>query len=186
MSEFIDLGERFFIILHPRPVFLMVTMGKDSRVNVMALSWHTPISEDEQVIGVTIDKGHFTRKLLDEIPEFTLNLPTIDLINEVWKAGTISGHRVDKTKVLKLTFSKARKVKPPIINECIAHLECIVDKILSIGEVDFIIAKVVAAYAKQEFLYKGSWDIRKAKILQHLTGKAFTYNEKVIFPQVEL
>ncbi len=174
--------EKFYYLLHPRPVVLIVTCGRDGRVNVMAASWVTPIAEDEPTVGVAIAREHFTRKLLEEVPEFTINVPSVDLLDKVWKAGTLSGHKVDKAKVLGLRFGKSRKVKPPIVEDCIGFIEAKVRTVVSIGEVDFVIGDVVDAYVREEFLYRESLiDIRKARPLLHVAGRAFTVPGELLF-----
>ncbi len=184
MSTFKNL-ENFYYLLHPRPVVLIVTCNKDqTRINVMAASWITPIAEDEPTIGVAIAREHFTRKLLDEVPEFTVNIPSLDLLDKVWKAGTVSGRSVDKAKVLGLHFAKSRKVRPPIIEECIGFIEAKVRQVIPVGEVDFIIADVVEAYVKSQFVYKESYiDIKKARPLLHVAGRAFTVPGDLVFPK---
>ena len=175
----------FYYLLFPRPVVLVVTCSKEGRVNVMAASWVTPIAEDEPTLGVAIDRSHFTRQLLDEVPEFTVNVPGVDLLDKVWKAGTVSGREVDKAKILGLTFRPAKKVRPPVIEECIGALEAQVYKIIPVGEVDFVIGRVVAAYVKEEYLYKGEYiNFRKAKVLLHAGGRAFMYPApEMLFPK---
>ncbi len=180
---FVDL-ENFYYLLHPRPVVLIVTCSKDGRINVMAASWITPIAEDEPTIGVAIAREHYTRKLLDEVLEFTVNIPSVELIDKVWKAGTVSGRNVDKSKILGLKFVPAEKVKPPIIEDCIGFIEAKVRNIIPIGEVDFIIGNVINAKIKKEFLYKGSYiDFKKARPLLHASGRAFTYPTEFIYPR---
>ncbi|OYT26228.1 MAG: flavin reductase [Thermoprotei archaeon ex4572_64] len=179
MSEYV-VPEKFYLILHPRPVYFLVTVSSEGRINVMAISWTMPVSEDEKIIALAIDREHFTRKLLSEVDEFTLNVPTIDLLSEIWKAGTLTGWKVDKSKVLKLTFKASRRVKPPIVSECIAHIEGKVSEVISVGEVDLVLAKVLEAYVRKEYLYGKSWDVRKARIPLHLLGRIFTYSEKIL------
>ena len=49
----------------------------------------------------------------------------------------------------------AKKVKAPIIRECIAHLECKVVKEITIGDHTLFLGKVIAAYVnKNSFNYK--------------------------------
>ncbi len=177
--------ESFYYLLFPRPAVLIVTCSREGRVNVMTASWVTPIAEDEPTVGVAIDRGHFTRKLLDEVPEFTINIPSVNLLDKVWKAGTVSGREVDKSKILGLTFRPAKKVKPPIIEECIGAIEAQVYKIIPVGEVDFVIGRVVAAYVREEYLYKGEYiDFKKAKVLLHAGGRAFMYPApEILFPK---
>lgn len=175
----------FYQILHPRPVVLVVTCGRDGRVNVMAASWVTPIAEDEPTIGVAISRDTYTRKLLDEVPELTINVPSVDLVDEVWKAGTVSGRDVDKTKILKLRFSSSEKVKPPHIEDCVGYIEAKIRQIIPIAEVDFVICDVLLAKVRSDLLYKGqNVDHRKARILLHVAGRAFSYIRDIVYPKV--
>ncbi|NPA23186.1 MAG: flavin reductase family protein [Crenarchaeota archaeon] len=181
--SFVDLSN-FYHILHPRPVVLVVTCSREGRVNVMSASWITPIAEDEPTLGVAISRDTYTRKLLDEIPELTINVPSIDLVDEVWKAGTTSGREVDKTKILKLRFASSEKVRPPHIEDCVGYVEAKVRQIVPVAEVDFIICDVLLARVRSDLLYRGqNVDHRKARILLHVAGRAFSYIRDIVYPR---
>ncbi len=61
--------------------------------------------------------------------------------------GRRSGRNYDKFQKVPLTPQKAKKVKVPIIMECIAHLECKVVKIIELG--DHVL--IIAAYALSDY-----------------------------------
>ncbi len=183
--SFVDLSN-FYHILHPRPVALIVTCGKDGRVNVMAASWITPVAEDEPTVAIAISRDCFTRSLLDQVPELTINIPSVDLVDEVWKAGTTTGREVDKTRLLKVKFSSSEKVRPPHIEECIGYIEAKVRQIIPIGEVDLVICDVLLAKVRKDLLYKGQYlDHRKARVLLHVSGRAFSYIRDIVYPRDE-
>ena len=142
-----EVRERIYRLLHPRQVVLIVT--RNEKINVMALSWITPL--EENILAISIDKENYTYKLIKKTKEFTVNIPTKNLMKEVWKAGTKSGYDVDKTKILKLSFENGIKSKTPHIKECVAWLECKVLKEIEIEDHSLFIAKIVYAKANEKF-----------------------------------
>ncbi len=68
--------------------------------------------------------SRFTYKLIEETGEFTVNVVPPKLKEVVQYCGTVSGRDYDKFKEKKLTAIPSKKVKTPIIKECILHFEC--------------------------------------------------------------
>jgi flavin reductase (DIM6/NTAB) family NADH-FMN oxidoreductase RutF len=165
--------ESFHFLLHPRPVVLVCSVDKDGRPNVMACSWITPISEEPPLIALSLWRRGYTHQLIEVVKEFTVNIPSADLVKAVWIAGTRSGRRTDKFAVTGLKTQPAKKVGVPIIEQCIGHLECKLVDYVKAGECNVYIAEVVAAYADEELLTNNVWNER-ANVLLHAGGKYFT------------
>ncbi|MCD6125579.1 MAG: flavin reductase [Thaumarchaeota archaeon] len=53
--------------------------------------------------------------------------------------------------------SPARKVKPPIINECMTHLECRLHDKIEVGECAIFIGEGLEVYYSKEVFEKGMW-----------------------------
>ena len=174
-----DVGENFYLLLHPRPVTLIVTISREGRINIMTCSWNTPLSEEPPLIGISVWKGSFTHKLLKEVPEFTVNIPSSNLLKDVMIAGTKSGKDVDKLKEMNVTLKPAKKVKPPIIEECLGHMECKVVKEVDVGECTLFIGEVVEAYAEEE-VFRNYWDLRRVNLLLHNSGRYFTIPKYIV------
>lgn len=172
MKTEIDLAESYRL-LHPRPVVLICSADRSGKVNVMACSWITPISDDPPLIAISLWLKGYTHKLIDETGEFTVNIPSVNLLKQVWIAGTKSGSKIDKVKLLNLTFTQAKAVKPPAIENCIGVLECKVKNKITINEQALYIAEVVKAYAEEELFKDKVWSM-KANILHHAGGRIFT------------
>ncbi|MCQ5336998.1 MAG: flavin reductase family protein [Candidatus Methanomethylicia archaeon] len=168
--------ENFYYLLHPRPVVLICSGNE--KINIMACSWITPVSEEPPMITISLWKEGYTCKLIESCKEFTVNIPSIDLIKAVWIAGTKSGKNVDKIALTGLKLSPSKKIKVPIIEDCIGHLECKLSKSLEVGECNLYVGEVIAAYAKEELLEKGVWS-ENAKVLLHSGGKIFTIPSKL-------
>jgi flavin reductase (DIM6/NTAB) family NADH-FMN oxidoreductase RutF len=165
--------ESFHFLLHPRPVVLVCSVDKDGRPNVMACSWITPISEEPPLIALSLWRRGYTHQLIEAVKEFTVNIPSADLVKAVWIAGTRSGRRTDKFAITGLKTQPAKKVSAPIIEQCIGHLECKLVDYVKAGECNVYIAEVVAAYADEELLVNNVWNER-ANVLLHAGGKYFT------------
>jgi len=165
--------ESFYSLLHPRPVVLICSVDKDGKPNVMACSWIMPVSEEPPMIALSLWRRGYTHQLIEAAKEFTVNIPSADLVKAVWIAGTRSGRRTDKFAVSGLKTQPAKKVSVPIIEQCIGHLECKLVDYVKAGECNVYIAEVVAAYADEELLTNNVWNDR-ANVLLHAGGKYFT------------
>ncbi|MCD6592440.1 MAG: flavin reductase, partial [Thaumarchaeota archaeon] len=85
-------------------------------------------------------------------------------------------------KLAKLTPAPARKVRSPIISECIAHLECKLENTVEAGECIIFIGEVLEAYASEEFFKNGVWDVKAISLPLHLGGSWFAIPGRVVKP----
>ncbi len=166
----LDLAYR---LLHPRNTILVTCIGSDGRPNIITLAWSMPVSLNPPIVAVSIAPRRYSHKLIEESKEFVINIPTMEIVKETLYCGRVSGRKVDKFKEAKLTAAPAKKVKAPIIKECVAHLECIVNRQISVGDHTIFLGKVVTAYVN-EGLFSETFNIKKAKLVYHLGGDAFT------------
>jgi len=164
----------FFDILNPMRVVLISSISKMGKANIMTLSWIMPVSIDPPLLAISISPERYTHKLIQETGEFVVNVPTVDILDAVIFCGTVSGRTCDKFSESKLTPLQARRVKAPIIKECIAHIECKLQNQLPVGDHTIFIAKIVEAYVNKDILSNGRYNLEKAKIIYHVGGEEFT------------
>jgi len=172
MKEEVDLTDSYKI-LHPRPVVLICAKSKDGRANIMSCSWITPVSDEPPFIAVSLWKEGYTHKLIDETEEFTVNIPSSKMLEQVWLAGTKSGSKTDKIKLLKLNLVASKTVDAPGIEECLGTLECKVETRVEVGEQIIYIAEVKRAVVDGTYFKKGIWT-EEAKLLLHCARKIFS------------
>jgi flavin reductase (DIM6/NTAB) family NADH-FMN oxidoreductase RutF len=76
--------------------------------------------------------------------ECVIAIPTVDLLDKVVGVGTCSGANTDKFARFRLTPVRAKLVRPPLIKECQANIECkVVDIVKKHG---IVVLRAVAAY----------------------------------------
>lgn len=163
-------------LLHPKIVALITSRSKKGRENVMSCAWMTPVSINPPLVLVCIVKEWFTSELINDSKEFVINIPDFSMIKEVMIAGTLSGRKIDKMKKMGLKVSRGRMVKSPVIEKCIAHLECKLVKRVEAGESNIFIGRVLTAYADENY-FDRMWKER-AKIPMHLSDDKFVRFKK--------
>jgi flavin reductase (DIM6/NTAB) family NADH-FMN oxidoreductase RutF len=78
--------------------------------------------------------------------ECVINVPTIELVDEVVGIGNSRGSKLDKFKKFDLTPIAAEQVAAPLIGECYANFECRLADARLIAEYGLFIWEVVAAH----------------------------------------
>jgi len=159
-------------LMHPRLTILVTSTDDNGKPNIITLAWSMPISLDPPMVAISIAPGRHSHGLISRSKEFVVNVPTVEIARETLYCGRHSGRDVDKFKETGLTASPAKKVGCPIIKECIAHLECRVEKEIVIGDHTLFVGEVVAAYA-EEGAFDGKYDIDAVRPLYHLGGDDF-------------
>ena len=104
---------------------LMVTSSGDGEPNVMTIGWGTVgIIWGLPIFAALVRPSRYTYSRLEEVREFTINVPGKELSKAALHCGTVSGRDNDKFKDMGLTVVEAKEVKVPIIQECVMHYEC--------------------------------------------------------------
>ena len=171
-------------LLHPMHTVLVSCVGKTGKPNIITLAWAMPTSINPPLVALSIRPERHSHILIEEIKEFVVNIPTMNILRETLFCGRRSGRNYDKFKETKLTPLPAKKVKPPIIKECVAHLECILHNQFTTGDHTVFVGEIVEAYADKEIFAEG-YNLKKAKMILHLRGDEFaTLKPRVYIPKL--
>jgi flavin reductase (DIM6/NTAB) family NADH-FMN oxidoreductase RutF len=163
----------FSRLLHPFNATLITCQGKDGTANALAIAWIMPVSLNPPMLVFAVKKDRHSYTLVEQTREFVVNIARFEMARQVLYCGRKSGKDVNKFKETGLTAGKARKVSVPIINECVAHVECSVEDMIPRGDHVLIIGKVLAAYAGKE-VFKRVYDLQRFRPLLHLGNDVFT------------
>ena len=133
---------RAFTLLEPGPVVLVTTHDRGKR-NIMTISW-TMVLDFTPLFALTTGPWNYSYAALRRSGQCVIAIPTVDLIDEVVGIGTCSGADTDKFERFGLTPLKARRVRAPLIKECLANIECKVVDIVT--KHNIVVLKGLAAY----------------------------------------
>jgi flavin reductase (DIM6/NTAB) family NADH-FMN oxidoreductase RutF len=114
---------KVYQILEPGPVVLLTTARK-GRANVMAMSWHTMVEFEPPLVACVVSSADYSFEALRATKECVIAVPAVELAEKVVQVGNSSGRDIDKFEVFGLTPTPAERVKPPLVAECFANLEC--------------------------------------------------------------
>jgi len=142
--------------------------------NVMTCAWATPVSDEPPIVVVCVSKESYTAKLIKQTKEYVINIPNRNMLKAIWICGKSSGRNTDKFKKSGLKYTKGKKVKAPVIKDCIGHIECRLWKTIDAGECYAFFGKVLYADADDRFFKKGCWE-KESEIPFHLGGSRMVY-----------
>jgi len=160
-------------LLAGAPVVLVTTRWHGV-ANVMPVAWNVPLSHDPPLVGIAVHPSRHTYDMLRLSEEFALNVPSRRLMNHVQYLGTVSGRDVQKIEMAKLPTFKAQRVNAPLLEGCLAYIECSVQEVLRLGDHHLFVGKVLAAQAEGE-AFEEAWllDDDDYKPLHHLGGQLY-------------
>lgn len=105
---------------------ILITTASGEKINSMSIAWGMLGTEWEKPIFIAfVREGRFTRTLLDESMNFTVNIPQGEYDKKIIGfCGTKSGRDIDKIKKLGLTLVASDCITSPAIKELPLTLEC--------------------------------------------------------------
>jgi flavin reductase (DIM6/NTAB) family NADH-FMN oxidoreductase RutF len=153
-------------------------------MNLMTASWLSPVSYRPVLISLSVNQANLTHELIKKSGEFAINVPHPELLRQVRYCGSVSGRDQNKLTITGLHEEGPHYVRPVLIRECIAHLECAVVEAYSPGDHTIFVAEILHAQAEEEafdetYLLKER-DIRP---LHHLGGDRYSVLDDVLTSQ---
>jgi flavin reductase (DIM6/NTAB) family NADH-FMN oxidoreductase RutF len=160
-------------LLSGGPVALVTTRFRD-KTNVMPAIWTAPVSRTPPLVLVAVDPSRYTHDMIRFSEEFALNFPARDLLNHTHYFGAVSGDNVGKLELAKLPTFKASKISAPLIENCIAHIECSLEDALRVGDHTLFVGRVLVVQAEEE-AFNETWLVedRDYRPLHYLGGDRY-------------
>ncbi|MFQ6063989.1 MAG: flavin reductase family protein [Candidatus Bathyarchaeia archaeon] len=179
----VDLSSAYRL-LYPRQVVLVTCADKTGKTNIITLAWSMPVSINPTMVLVSIAPKRYSYELIEETGEFVVNIPTMDMVKETLLCGRRTGREHDKFEEAGFTPLPAKTIKPQIIKECVAHLECRLHQQITTGDHTLFIGDVLAAYANEGTFVK-KYDLHKVKPIYHFGGDDFTtISHEIVTPRL--
>ena len=126
MKREVNLWEYAGKILETTGKGVLLTTKCEGKVNTMTIGWGTlGIEWNRPVFILFVRESRYTKQMLEENGEFTINVPLGDCDKKILSyCGTKSGRDTDKIADMGLTLEPGENVSVPGIKELPLTLEC--------------------------------------------------------------
>lgn len=177
MRRPVPLDHAYRLLNHGPTVIVSAAHG--GRRNAMAAAWAMPLDFTPPKVAVVLDKSTFTRTLVEGAGSFALGVPCVAIADETYALGSCSGRdEADKIAGLGLATFQPEMVDAPLLEGCIARLECRLIPEPHVQQAyDLFLGQVVAAQADDRVFSHGRWHFDGAppelRSLHHVAGGAF-------------
>lgn len=164
-----------YLLLNHGPSTL-VTSEHDGVANVMAAAWVMPLDFDPPKLLLVLDRNTWSRHLVEDSGAFVIQLPSRQQAELTLAVGSSNGGEMNKFEQLDIRTARARHIEAPIVEGCVAYLECkVISEPNNQDKYDLFIAEVVAAYADERAFSNGRWHFPSDELrtIHYQAGGAF-------------
>lgn len=145
-------------LIVPRPIGWIGTISAAGEVNLAPYSFFNCVSGVPPTF-VFAPARSVRRDTLDnvrEVGEFTINIVTAEVVEAMNASAESFDAGVDEFAAVGVTAVEATIVRPPMVGECKANIECVVNDIVDIGDPDngngLVIGEAVAFHVDDSLL----------------------------------
>lgn len=163
-------------VMHSYPgMVALVTVSHGEDNNVMAAGWHSYISYQPPIYGVSIGRERHTHKLVKSAGKFAINFMPYEYSALIQQAGVYTGSKVNKFEKANISFDHGSATNSPILSDAYIAYECEVIDCNSYGDHDWFVANIVQFYRDPDkFLENGMPDFDKLTIPLYLGRSTYT------------
>lgn len=133
----------------------------NGKVNFMALDWLTRVNFKPAMMGICVNKGNASHVAIIDTGEYSINIPSINMVELTDYTGLVSGRSVDKSELFEVFYGEL-KAAPMIVN-CALSIECKVTQTVDLPTNSFFIAEIVNIHADDDVITDGIPDFKKIK-----------------------
>ncbi len=154
-------------LLFPMPAVLVgaVVEGKP---NFMTAAWCGIASSQPPALSVAIRPQRYTYKGIVKNSNFSINVPSADMAQNVDFCGIYSGRKKDKSQLFECFYGTLKTA--PLIQECPVNLECKVIHTLELGTHNLVIGQITDTFITEDCLRDGKADAIKIDPLVYSPG----------------
>jgi flavin reductase (DIM6/NTAB) family NADH-FMN oxidoreductase RutF len=190
--EKITIKKNLFCLPWTQTILGTVFKGK---VNFMALDWLTRVNFSPPMLGICVNKQNASHEAILETKEFSVNVPSADMVEITDYTGLVSGKRIDKSGLFEIFYGELKMA--PMIRDCPITIECRVVETVDLPTNYFFIGEIINIYSEEKYLTNEKPDYMKIRpflltmpdnnfwALGNSIGKAWTagkaLKEKLIF-----
>jgi len=131
----------------------------EGKANFMALDWLTRANYKPPMLGICVNKHNASHAAILGTGEFSVNVPTTDMVEVTDYTGLVSGKCVDKSGLFEVFYGELKAA--PMITKCPITIGCKVVKTVELPTNSFFIGEIITIFTEDRFLTEGKPDVKK-------------------------
>jgi flavin reductase (DIM6/NTAB) family NADH-FMN oxidoreductase RutF len=136
---------------------VLVGANVNEKPNFETIAWGGVMGMD--LIYIASNKSHYTNRGIRDNKTFSINIPSVDIVEETDYCGLHSGIRTDKSCIFKTFYGKLKNA--PMITECPVNMECELVETFRINGHEIFTGKIIQTYCDEKCMTKGVADLSK-------------------------
>jgi flavin reductase (DIM6/NTAB) family NADH-FMN oxidoreductase RutF len=160
-------------LLNPGPVAIVTTTWRGMS-NAAPIAWTAPLSMEPPFVGCVIHPHRHTADMIRFSEEFAINIPGPSLVKQTAFLGSQTGLNSNKLEASGLELFSGQRIDAPLIEGCLAWIECGLQDVIAIGDHTLFVGKVVRVQALDE-AYAQRWLLneRRYSPLTYIGGTTY-------------
>ncbi|MFX1280374.1 MAG: flavin reductase family protein [Promethearchaeota archaeon] len=155
-------------LLYPLPAVIVGAIV-EGKPNYCTIAFCGVVNLNPPMISIECGPSHHTTKGILEHMEFSINIPSVDMMEIVDYIGIKSGAEVDKSELFDVFYGTLKNA--PLISDTPINHACRVEKIVEIRDRrDLYIGHIIDTYVSEDCLTKEIPDIAKINPLIFATS----------------
>jgi flavin reductase (DIM6/NTAB) family NADH-FMN oxidoreductase RutF len=173
-------------LLNPGPVAIVTTHWRGIS-NAAPMAWTAPLSMAPPLVGCVIHPHRHTADMIRFSEEFAINIPGPDLLKHTAFLGSQSGLNNNKLEASGLQLFSGQRIDAPLIEGCLAWIECGLQDVIRIGDHTLFVGRVVRVQALDE-AYAQHWllEDRKYSPLTYIGGNRYSVVGEMLEAEFEV
>ncbi|MFA5385368.1 MAG: flavin reductase family protein [Eubacteriales bacterium] len=145
--------------LYPMPM-VIVGANVGGKPNFLAVAFYSAIQMKPPVLAVSLKKTRYTNDGIEENKTFSVNIPSVELMEATDYCGIKSGKNADKSGVFDTFYGKLETA--PMIKNCPVCMECRLMEVVDVvTDCIVFVGGVVETYTDDQYLTGGVPDLIK-------------------------
>lgn len=142
-------------MLNPGPVAIVTTAWRGVS-NAAPIAWCAPVSMQPPMVGIVVHPHRYTADLIRFSDNFAINIPGPSLVKQTAFLGSLTGLDNNKLESSGLELFNPLVVDAPLIEGCLAWIECTLQDVIRLGDHSLFVGNVVKVQADDE-AYAQQW-----------------------------
>ncbi|HSW56917.1 MAG TPA: flavin reductase family protein [Dehalococcoidales bacterium] len=152
----------------PSPVLagfptIMAGTVVNGQPDFVTIAWTGVAASSPPSITIALQHHRHSLKGIRQHMNFSVNIPSTDIVKETDYCGIASGASADKAQDCKFNVFYGKLPTAPFIQECPVNHACEVVQILNLGSHELIVGRIIETFVNEDCLTRGFVDPIKVR-----------------------